>query len=131
MKTPLAILMGLFLAIIAGCSNPQSTKIKTDVVGIWQNVANNATAIEFTNAGEYYLRVSGARVEPIGPENPVVSTYTYDSIVSGINLKIFDGLQKASTQGTLVFLDPDRIQISLIRNDTVISKSEYTRVKPT
>lgn len=131
MKTPLAVFMGLFLAIIAGCSNHQSTKIKTDIVGIWQNVADNATAIEFTNAGEYYLRVSGARVEPIGPENPVVSTYSYDSTAPGVNLKIFDGIRKANTEGTLVFLDPDRIQLSLIRNDTVISKSEYTRVKPT
>jgi hypothetical protein len=125
MKISIYVFLVLTLFIFGGCQQKPSSKNNSDLVGIWQNKTVAKSAIEFTENGEYYLRIEGKRLIVKSPIDSTAQQYIYDSISDGINLKIFSKINGDTTKGKLVFLDSNKIKISLINADTILSETEF------
>jgi hypothetical protein len=128
MKNSIYLLFGFALSILMGCDRKQMNENanKNEIAGIWQNTADSHTAIEFTKDGEYYFRLSGKRVITC---NSKVLKYFYDSLSNGSNLKICGDMKGDTSEGKLVFVNPDKIKFSLFHKDTIVSVAEYIRMK--
>jgi len=129
MKNLIYVLLVSIVFVQVGCKEKRSNENKSSLVGIWQNKTVATSAIEFTENGEYYLRLNGKRLIIMSPIDSAAQQFRYDSLSKGINLKIFAKINSDTTKEKLVFLNPDRIKISLINADTILSESEFFRLK--
>jgi len=129
MKNSIYLFLVLTVFLIGGCNQKPSSEFISDLVGIWQNKTVATSAIEFTKNGEYYLRMNGKRLIVMSPIDSTAQQFIYDSLSNDINLKIFSKINGDTTKGKLVFLDSNKIKISLINADTVLSETEFFRLR--
>ncbi len=115
------------IIILAACNNQQKKQDDTSITGIWQNTTNSIAAIEFTTDGAYYLRMHGERLLD---SDSTITKYSYDPSSEENNLIIYGNSKANNTQAKLVIISPERIKISLIHQDTIVSEAEFTKVKP-
>jgi len=109
-----------------GCDKKQKNEKSKDIIGIWQNTSHQNSAVEFTENGEYFVRIDGKRLMT---SDSIKDKYIYDLSLGENNLKIFRNSKSDTTIGKLLVLNPDRIKISLIHSDTIVSESEFTKLK--
>lgn len=119
------LLLGFIITIMVGCNNKQSQNTNKAIIGIWQNTTNANTAIEFTNDGNYYLRLNGERLLI---DDTIADKYSYDPLSKGNNLIIYGNPKTGNTQSKLVIISPERIKISLISQEKIVSEAEFTKV---
>lgn len=126
MKISLFVLSGLFFTILVGCDNNQKKDNNKAIVGIWQNITNPDSAIEFTKEGDYYLRLNGERLLI---NDSIIEKYSYDPVSEENNLIIYGNQRAGDTQAKLVIINPERIKIALLHQGTIVSEAEFTKVK--
>jgi hypothetical protein len=126
MKTLNYLVLVFVITILAGCNNKQKTQDNSAIVGIWQNTTNSIAAIEFTTDGAYYLRMNGERLLD---SDSTITKYSYNPLSEENNLMIYGNSKANNTQAKLVIINPERIKISLIHQDTIVSEAEFTKVK--
>jgi len=126
MKISKFLLVGLIVALMAGCANKQTKVDKSAIFGIWQNTTTPNAAIEFTPEGEYYLRINGERLLV---DDTIRDMYSYNPLAEGNNLIIYGNPRAGNTQSKLVIINPERIKISLVSQGIIVSEAEFTKVK--
>jgi len=126
MKNSFILLLCFVFFIQIGCNKKQKNEKSKDIIGIWQNSSHPNSAIEFTENGEYFVRIDGKRLMT---SDSIMDKYIYDLSLGEKNLKIFRNSKSDTAIGKLLVLNPDRIRISLIHSDTIISESEFTKLK--
>lgn len=126
MKISNFLVLGFILVIMAGCSSKQKYDANKAIVGIWQNTTNPGAAIEFTKEGDYYLRMDGERLLT---GDSIVEKYSYDPLSEENNLIIYGNSKMNATQAKLVIINPERIKISLVHQETIVSEAEFTKEK--
>ena len=126
MKNSFILLLCFVFFIQIGCSKKQKNEKSKDIIGIWQNTSHPNSAVEFTENGEYFVRIDGKRLMTSDSMKP---KYIYDLSLGEKNLKIFHISKNDTSIGKILFINPDRIKLSLIHSDTVVSESEFTKLK--
>jgi len=126
MKNSLVLLLCLVFFIQIGCTTNQKNEKSKDIIGIWQNESQPKNAIEFTENGEYFTIIDGKRFMT---SDSIRDKYIYDLSLGEKNLKIFRNPKEFTTIGKVSVLNPDRIKISLIHSDTIVSETEFTKLK--
>jgi len=129
MKNLIYLSCVLVVFILAGCNSKPKTEKSSALTGIWQNEKDSSTAIEFSENGNYDLRVHGQRISEMSSGDSLTQKFLYDSLSNVINLRIYDDKNKDTVKCKLVFINQGRIKLSMIFNDTVISEAEYFKVK--
>ena len=126
MKNSFYLLLCFVFFLQIGCVKKQKNEKSKDIIGIWQNTSYPNNAIEFTEDGEYFVRIGGKRLIT---SDSIKDKYTYDLSLEDKNLKIFRNSKSDTSIGKLVIINADRIKISLIHSDTVVSESEFIKLK--
>lgn len=126
MKTSLFILLGFVIPFMVGCNNNPTKDSNNAIVGIWQNTSNPGSAIEFTNDGNYYLRLNGERLLI---SDSIIEKYSYDPVSEENNLIIYGNQRAGYTQAKLVLINPERIKIAVLHQGNIVSEAEFTKVK--
>lgn len=126
MKNSFVLLLCLVFFIQIGCTTNQKNEKSKEIIGIWQNASHPKNAVEFTENGEYFVRIDGKRFLA---SDSIKDKYIYDLSLGEKNLKIFHNSTDYTTIGKLLVLSPDRIKISLIHSDTIVSETEFTKLK--
>lgn len=126
MKSSNYIALVIVFTILAGCNHKQKTQDNSAIVGIWQNSTNPIAAIEFTLYGAYYLRMNGERLLD---GDSTITKYSYDPASEENNLIIYGNSKVNNTQAKLVIISPERIKISLVNHDTIVSEAEFIKIK--
>jgi hypothetical protein len=125
MKKLFYLLLCFVCFIQVGCNKKQKNEKNKDIIGIWQNTAQPNSAIEFTENGEYFVRIDGKRLYT---SDSINVKYIYDVSLGEKNLKLFTKSNDTTIHKLLV-INPDRIKLSLIHNDTVVTETEFTKLK--
>ena len=128
MKNSVYLLLVLVVFVLVGCTSKARNGKDTKLAGIWQNANNTSAAIEFTKNGDYHLRFQGERISAMSTGDTGSEKFTYDSLSSSPNLKIFDNKKSDTTCGELVFINSNRIKISIIFHDTIVSEAEFFKI---
>jgi hypothetical protein len=126
MKNLFFLLLCFVFFIQIGCDKKQKNEKSKDIIGIWQNTSQPNSAVEFTENGDYYVRIDSKRLMIF---DSIKDKYIYDLSLGERNLKIFRISKNDTSIGKLLVINPDRIKISLIHSDTVVSESEFTKLK--
>ena len=126
MKISHYLFLSVLIAFLVGCNNDQKKADNKAIIGVWQNTANPNAAIEFTEAGEYFLHMDGERLLT---NDSTVEKYSYDPLSEENNLIIYGNAKMNTTQARLVIINPERIKISLVHQGTIVSDAEFTKVK--
>lgn len=96
------------------------------IAGIWQNTSNPNTAIEFTEEGNYYLRINGERLII---DDSTAEKYSYNPLSTGNNLIIYGKSKAGNTQSKLVILNPGHIKISVFSQGNIVTEAEFTKMR--
>jgi hypothetical protein len=128
MKNSIYLLLVLVVFVLVGCTSKPRNYKDTQLAGIWQNANNASIAVEFTKNGDYHLRFQGERISATSTGETVIEKFTYDTLSSSPNLKIFDSKKSDTTRGELVFINPNRIKISILFHDTIVSEAEFFKI---
>ena len=125
MKNSLFLLLCFVFLIQIGCNVKQKNEKGQDIIGVWQNVSYPKNTVEFTENGEYFVSVDGKRFIT---SDSINFKYIYDLSLGEKNLKIIGNTKEYTPTGKLLFLNPDRIKISLFHSDTIVSETEFTKL---
>ncbi len=107
-------------------ANPiEGSKQDNNIVGIWKNIADEHTGIEFSADGNYYIINSNKRIIFDDSSRLLYELSTDENIENNFKL-LSNNLQETST-GKLKFITPDKISISLLFKSGVKIEADYIR----
>lgn len=125
MKISHYLFLSVLITFLAACASDQKKADSKAIIGVWQNTSTPNAAIEFTEDGEYFLRLNDERLLT---NDSTVEKYSYDPLSDENNLIIYGNTKMNTTQAKLVVIDPERIKISLIHQGSIVSEAEFTKV---
>ena len=123
----LAYLSALFaFYLLTGCTTSEPNNIDQRIFGVWHNIEDPNTGVEFNKDGAYYILNSNERMT-FGDS----TTFSYELSLDSINennFKLIENSSEIVMNGKLEFINPDKIHILIILINGPTIKGEFLRV---